>query len=238
MTNAFVLCAGKGERLWPLSAVLPKCLWPIGGKPCVRVIVDNLLKSHIDVTICCLFDDFSLYQHEFRDVSGINFRESATPLGTAGQINAQMVRMTGPDFEHFKDDILVVYGDCLVDVDYTKLLKVHRESRATATLVLSNRVRSEFGDVNVHGQHDAVVGFHEKPFLPGWTWTGVAALNPDASEYLIPGKDFAIDVFPEMLSKGHHLHAYKVEKAYYDIGTVSAYSRVNELAKQGRLFKE
>ena len=245
MAKAFILCAGRGERLWPLSTVLPKCLWPIGGKPCVRHIVERLPllsvdgAEHYEVYICCLEKDLPLYKHEFRDlVYGVKFLSTSEPLGTAGQlVPAQKDYPPIPLDEPF----LIHYGDCLVDVDFTDLLKVHRESRASATLVLSNRVRSEFGQVKLMDaggyKEVQVVQFQEKPFLQGWTWTGIAVLNPDVVQYLGVSLDFGKDVFPQLLSKGALIYPYKVEKSYYDIGTIRAYTDVNVLAEGGRLFE-
>jgi mannose-1-phosphate guanylyltransferase/phosphomannomutase len=240
--KAFVLCAGRGERPEPLSTVLPKCLWPIGGKPCVRVIVERLRQSVDKIYICCLEKDFSLYAHEFRDFPSINFLASAEPWGTAGQILSREARMTGPDvtIREQTNAFLIHYGDCLVDVDFKDLLRAHRASMATATLVLSNRVRSEYGRVELGDAAGyrgvEVVQFEEKPFLSGWTWTGIAVLSPNVIEHLAAGKDFGKDIFPQLLSKGALIYPYKVEKPYIDIGNIRSYLQANELASRGELF--
>lgn len=157
MTCAFVLASGHGERLWPLSALLPKPLWPVGGIPCARLIVDRLLLTlkPEDIFLTCLLGDKDLFQHEFRDIP-LKIVDSIEPRGTSGEL------MPGFDYEF--DEVVLHYGDCLVKVDFGELLRAHRLNAAkgaVATLVFSNNVRSELGQAKL--KDEQVYEFNEKP---------------------------------------------------------------------------
>ena len=222
--KAYVLAAGEGTRLWPISQVIPKCLLPVKGKPAVTVIAENLLYllgiEHVD--ICCLTKDLPLFQHEFRDFGKVGFIPTENPAGTAGQIAS----------ETFGGPILVWYGDCLVDV--TKEFIISAETSLFSTpqmlgvLLCTTKARSDFGRVVIGAQNNLITRFDEKPLLEGLTWTGVAVFSPEIKGYLESGKDFARDVFPLILREGGRLFAYITEAEYVDIGNVEAYRRVNE----------
>ena len=48
-----VLAGGKGERLFPFSSVIPKCLIPVAGKPCVRWIVEDAISQGFNDIVLC-----------------------------------------------------------------------------------------------------------------------------------------------------------------------------------------
>lgn len=224
MIKAFVLCAGKGERLWPVSEILPKVLLPVGGKACVRHIVEKLLPD-FNVTLCVLKKDMDLFTHEFRDADvRYNFEEE--PLGTAGQIPKSLL---GPD-----ETFLVWYGDCLIDIDVKDFVAFHELHHNDVSLVLTTRAKSEYGQVTRDGAR--VTSFAEKPFLERSTWTGVGLFNGNTRNKLGPGRDFGSDVIPDLIKANFKVGAYLVDSDYYDIGNIRAYRTVNRLASEGKLF--
>lgn len=230
---AFVLAAGKGERLWPFTAVLPKTLWPVGGMPSVRWIIERLdsqLKDLESTYLICLKKDKPLFDHEFRDMN-VTIYSTTDPLGTAGQV-ADAVEHLNLKKEN---ELLVHYGDCLVNADYGKLIDRHRDAHAAATLLLTSEARSEYGQAQVESSE--IIGFVEKPVLGFPTWTGVAVMNSIAHGFCAVGKDLGADVFPRLLKMQLHLACLMIAAPYWDIGTFRSYSAVNELATEGLLFR-
>ena len=226
--KVYILCAGEGTRMWPFSALLPKPMWPINGKPCVRRIVEHILtQDGFSPVIVGLSKDRALYEHEFRDLKDkIEVVLFNQPLGTAGHINKLRDETSNNSFA-------IWYGDDLIDISLEDVYEDHQGTQADATLVLTNKLKIDYGLVDVDGK--IITSFGEKPYLTSPAWTGIAILTKAVLPYMAKNKDFANDVFPAMIRDGKHVVAYISDKEWLDIGTISAYLRVNQLAKEGVL---
>ena len=222
----FILGAGYGTRLFPFSSVIPKVLLPVGEKPCIRWIVDTILKQGFkDIFICCLDKDFKLFKHEFRDAPNIQYITSIAPEGSAGQFEVAV--------PHLNEDFIVWYGDDLLALELADLIDFHEENKSEATLVLSQKVSSEFGVVHVN--RSEITAFDEKPYVGKNVWTGVAMFNMEMKKYLGSHRDFARDVFPEMLKDGRRLKGFLTDSQWFDVGNIASYMKVNELALKREL---
>ncbi len=85
-TRFIVLAGGKGERLFPFSSVIPKCLIPVAGKPCVRWIVEDAIQQGFkDIVLCINKKDESNFMYEFRDLD-IKFSVNCEPTGTEDEL--------------------------------------------------------------------------------------------------------------------------------------------------------
>src|SRR3989304_10015596 len=113
-TKAVVIAAGEGERLRPYTEIIPKIMFPVGGKPIGRIIIETLRYYNFTEIILCVSKQWSSYIHDyFNDGNRFNVRieysESDKPLGTAGEgKNAQHLIM---------DDFLIYYGDVLTKIN-------------------------------------------------------------------------------------------------------------------------
>ena len=227
-----ILAAGVGTRLWPFTDAIPKVMMPVGGKPCIRWIVDHLLDSTTDakITIACLESDLAMFKHEFRDILKlVEFETSKGPRGTAGQL-AFLNEDCGKDFA-------VWYGDNLINLSLQDLYEEHTKARAAATLAVTKKVELDYGVVITGDPREKVVAFLEKPWMDQKLWAGVAVLNYQQVGYwLKEGRDLARDVFPALLAEGKRVQAIEFANEWYDIGNIPAYRRVNDLAKEGKLF--
>ena len=223
-------------------------MFPIAGVPVARVIVDRVRKSlgvGTQFVICCLERDEKLFAHEFRDVPNARISTSSKPLGPAWQLmyalgDQKIQSLTMPTGEDDYPNVMVHYGDCLVGADYHELWREHRGSEHIATLLATNNVRSPYGQITLENPKNTsskVTGFHEKPPLAGHTWTGIAMVNlGELKAFAHPESDFGHDIFPAMLKANKNVGAYVTDAAYYDVGDVQAYMRVNDLAMREELF--
>lgn len=138
--KALVLCAGLGTRLGPLTAETPKAMLPVGGEPLLAHTFRHLAHHGVyDVTVNLHFKGESIRAF-FGDGApfGVRVRYLDEPslLGTAGT-----VRSLAPNLDP-KDDLLVLYGDLLLDQDFGEMVRVHRDRAADATLLLHQRLGS------------------------------------------------------------------------------------------------
>ncbi|MBI5078405.1 nucleotidyltransferase family protein, partial [Candidatus Saganbacteria bacterium] len=144
--KAFILAAGYGTRLEPLTLAVPKPMVPIVNLPTMQHNIE-LLKQHgfRDITANIHYHPEQI-ENYFGDGSafGVNLSYSFEEelLGTAGGIK-RMARAAC-----VSDTFLVLSSDALTDINLGRLAAYHKEKEALATIALSrvNEV-SEFGIV-------------------------------------------------------------------------------------------
>jgi NDP-sugar pyrophosphorylase family protein len=210
--KAMILCAGYGTRLGDLTRETPKPLLRVGGHALVDFILANLKKhgfSEVMVNVHHHADQVraGLGHWAHRGVS-IDYSFEETLLGTAGAL--KKVESFFADEEVF----LVHYGDIVTDLDLTKMLQFHRERRATATLLVHKRQRSNSA-VEFDG-NQCIHQFVERPpesfwdkIHSAWVNSGVLLLTPRVFE-VIPDEapsDWPRDIFPKLISS-QSLFAY------------------------------
>ena len=224
--KAFILAAGKGNRLQPYTSLIPKPLLPVGGKTCIRYIVERLIRQGFkEITICVNMARLSMFQHELRDID-VTFTTSQKPLGTAGELlNCR---------DLIDDDFLLHYADELTAINLKQLVELHNSTTdGLATLAMVNRFPLPVGLIKLKGFE--VQSIHEKQYIKVPFWVGIAVLRKEILEYAKMGDDFARDVFPRVLDDGRKIHAHVFETDWIDIGTISRYRHANELAEKGLL---
>ncbi len=220
----FILAAGEGSRMFPFSSVVPKPLLPVGNRPFIRMIVEQM--NGRPVTICCLEKDKSSFEWEFRDVQSVSFMATKEPRGTAGQLEGIPPKKLGKYFVVWYGDVLVgsylaAVEDCAAGFD--------------ANLVVCSKILTDYGTPQIDGEGN-IVEFKEKAPIRHAMWTGVAVFKTESVlPYLRRGNDFATDVFPAMLRDGKTLHTF-VEDRYVDIGTYDAYRKVQAMALKKKLW--
>ena len=164
-------------------------------------------------------------KNEFGDGSDygvkIIYADEPTPLGTAGSVRNAM--------ELLDERFLVISGDVITDVDLTKIVALHDEREAMATIGLVQVDNPlEFGIV-ITRDDGTIERFLEKP-----TWgqvfsdtinTGIYVLDPEVFDYIDAGRsvDFSSEVFPTLLADGKPLLGAIAEGYWEDVGTLDAY---------------
>ena len=129
--KAFLLAAGHGARLRPITEAIPKCMVPIRGVPllliwlqlCRRIGIEEvLINVHAHAAAVCEF----LQQNAY----GVRVRVVVEPqlLGSAGTLRANRDWVTSDDF------FWVFYADVLNRVDFGGMMQMHRQRRPAATL--------------------------------------------------------------------------------------------------------
>jgi len=131
------------------------------------------------------------------------------PLGRGGGIRFAAARRRGPG------DLYALNGDELVDVDLTRLLAVHREEGAAATITVVP-LRSPFGVVDL--EDTRVTGFREAPRLDQWVSCGIYVLGEEALARFPEHGDHESTTFPELAGEGR-LHALRHEGVWLTVNT-------------------
>jgi glucose-1-phosphate adenylyltransferase len=247
--RAVILAGGEGTRLAALTAKRAKPAVPFAGK--YRIIdftLSNCVNSNIfDVVILTQYRPHSLNDHLGRGqpwdldrsfTGGIQIlqpykgrRDTDWYVGTADAVwqNINFVRRGQPD------NILILSGDHIYEMDYDVLLNFHMEKGADAT-ICTIRVpmdeASRYGILDVSDQY-RVRDFVEKPAKPpsNLASMGVYVFKTDMLIDLLEedaaksssNHDFGKDIIPQMLKEGMEVFAYPYGGYWIDVGTIDAY---------------
>jgi NDP-sugar pyrophosphorylase family protein len=234
VTEAAVLCGGRGERLRPLTDYFQKVMIPIGPKklPLLAYVI-SLLKHH-DVNRITLLtgyrsEDVRRYFGDGR-AYGVDLRYSEDAEDQRGSLNALANAMKKGAISRC-DELLVYYGDVFVDLDLTGMLATHRSKAADATLVLSKGYVLPVGEAKV-GRGGLVASVHEKPSLDINVTTGCMVLGPAAVRQArkmagAENTDLMAHLLPALLRRRLRVAAFYTREPWYDVGTVSSFEKLD-----------
>src|ERR1700681_310685 len=235
--KAILLAGGKGTRLRPLTIHTPKTIVPIFERPFLHYQLD-LLKQvpEIDQVILSL----NYQPRRIEEIFGagtdaalsIRYVVEPVPLGTAGA-----VRYAG---ESLHESVVVFNGDVLTEVDLAAVIRLHRERKAKATIVLTPVANpTAYGLVETDGQGN-VRRFLEKPKADEITCdtinAGIYVLEPDTFDRIPKDTPWSIErsFFPSLIERADTFVAYVYRGYWIDIGTPEKYMQVHRDIFDGR----
>ena len=243
-TEAAVLCGGRGERLKPLTDYFQKVMIPIGPKklPLLAYIISLLEHHGVDrITLLTGYRSGDIRRY-FGDGAAykVELRYSEDAEDQRGSLNAIANALKNGTISKC-DELLVYYGDVLVDLDITSLLVKHRSKKADATIVLSKGYTLPIGTAKVE-RGGIVTSVHEKPSLDlsvtiGCMVLGSAAMALTGRLASREDKDLMTHLLPALLNRGRRVAAFYTKEAWYDVGTVSSFQKLDlELDKHPLSF--
>jgi mannose-1-phosphate guanylyltransferase len=224
--KAFLLAAGVGSRLRPITDTVPKCMVVIDDRPLLDIWLDAFDRAGIDEVLVNLHHLPAVVCRHLAVRAGppaVRTFFEPTLLGSAGTLaaNRQWV-----DREEF---FLACYADNLTDFDLRSLVDAHRAHGAIATLAVFHSERPSTGGVVELDDAGRVVGFAEKPSQPvsDLTNAGMYAFHPSVLDEIdgTPPNDIGYDLLPRLVGRAR---AVPVEGYFRDIGTAESYRRARE----------
>jgi len=230
ITRAFLLAAGRGTRLRPITDHTPKCLVPVCGKPLLQIWLELFERFGIEEVLvnthhlAATVDEFA---RNWNRAPRLRLSHETTLLGSAGTLRENW-KFVGQD-----ESFLVCYADNLTDVDLGRLMAFHRRhsSLVTMTLFQTDRPR-ECGIAQVRDD-GLILSFEEKPASPksALANAGIYIMRAGVRRHL-PEKapaDIAIDMLPNCLGE---MRGWTWKGFLADIGSPDAYARAQELWAQ------
>lgn len=230
--KAFLLAAGLGTRLRPITDDTPKCMLRIGDRPLLDIWLDAMAKAGVDEVLVNLHHLADVVRAHVAGRGGppvVRLFEEPELLGSAGTLPANR------DFVAGEEMFLAVNADNLTDFDLRVLIDAHRDGGAIATLSLFHAPRpSECGIAEV--EDGRVVGFVEKPADPpsDLANAGIYAFHPSVLDLVEgpPPRDIGYDLLPRLVGKAR---AVELPGSYFiDIGTPAALARARDEWEGGR----
>ena len=224
--QAVILAGGKGTRMRPNTTVLPKPLMPIGDYPILEIILRQLRHAGVDHVILAVGHMSQLFQAFFGDGSRyglhIDYSFETEPLGTAGPLSLAL--------DALEDDVIIMNGDLLTTLDYSRLYAFHRVHHAAATIGLYPRsVQIDFGLIE-QDTDGRLSNYIEKPTYDFTVSMGINVLHTDTIRpYIIAGQYLDLPTLMMRLhTDGHPVYCYREDCYWLDMGRVEDYRIANE----------
>jgi NDP-sugar pyrophosphorylase family protein len=228
LKRAVILAGGEGTRLRPYTTVLPKPLMPIGDRPVLDIVVRQLKAHGFERITMATGYLAELIEAFFRDGESygiaIDYFREHEPLGTVGAL----ALIDGVS----DDDVLVMNGDVLTDIDYGALLDRHRSSDAAATIATKERqIQVSLGVLRFADADDPtrLTGYDEKPAIDYVASMGVYCFAPRALAHIKPGErlDFP-DLVLRLIAAGDIVRSWLSDDYWLDIGRHDDYEQAQE----------
>ncbi|HSK28639.1 MAG TPA: NDP-sugar synthase [Candidatus Limnocylindria bacterium] len=226
--KAMVLAAGQGTRLRPLTDHQPKALVPVAGRPMIEYALLLLRHYGIREVIINLHHLGEHIERHLGDGSnlGLEIRYSTEQelLDTGGGLFKARPFLQ-------RETFLVINTDTLIDLNLAAVIEFHRNTGATATLVLRPDERADqYGsiDIDAEGRICRFLATSARVQASGPTrklmFTGVQILEPKVFDYMGEdklGQKFSTtkETYPRMLAGGEALYGYYFDGFWQDLGT-------------------
>lgn len=228
--RAIVLAGGKGTRLYPYTVALPKPLVPVDDIPIIEILLRQLKHYGVlDVTVSLahmaeILTAFLGNGHKFG--LNIDYVREDFPLGTVGPLKL---------VKDLQDDVLLMNGDVLTDLDYAAFFTKHMQG--SAEISISTFIKTVGVDLGVlKTQDNRVVDYFEKPKVDYEVSMGVYAIRKTAID-LIPDNvyfDFPMLV-KALLAAGREVRAIPFSGTWLDIGRPSDYEEAQNILRTHKL---
>jgi NDP-sugar pyrophosphorylase family protein len=224
LRTAVILAGGLGQRLRPLTNIIPKPLLPIGESTIIEVQLMALQRHGIDNIFIA-----SNYQSDyFESFLGrgkkygltITFSKEEKPLGTCGPLTLLRDKLAEP--------FLVINGDILTEIDFGRLADFAQTREAILTVVTKEiNIPFRFGLVLADG--DYITGVEEKPSYKQEILAGIYVMQPAVLDRIPADTYYGIDnLIKDLLERKQPVAKYLMHEYWVDIGQLDDY----EIAKQ------
>ena len=250
--KAVILAGGYGTRISEESVVRPKPMVEIGDKPIIWHIM-KLYSAHgiDDFVIAAGYKSYLLkeyfanyFLHQADVTIDLATNSVTTHVSGAEPWRVTIVdtgdgTMTGGRVRRVRDYLdgetfCLTYGDCVADIDISRLIEFHRSEGALATLT-AVQPPGRFGVLSLREGQARIESFVEKPEGEGgWVNGGFFVVEPDVLEY-VEGDSTVWEREPmERLAREGKLSAYRHEGFWHPMDTLRDKRYLEELWQSGR----
>jgi NDP-sugar pyrophosphorylase family protein len=218
--KGFILAAGSGTRLYPLTLEIPKPLLPVAKTPLITYLVDLYLDNGVnDIKINIQrthLEDFYKWKATYFPRANIELLIEPKPTGTFTPLIKKL------NSKWFSGPIVVSNGDELKELNLKKMIDWHKKKKAVVTVGLV-KVKDPHAYGVARINKDKIAEFVEKPKNPPSPFinAGLYIMNPEVKKYYPQNAKFAMvetDLFPQLAKEGK-LFGYKFQGRWQDVGT-------------------
>ena len=270
---AVILGGGQGKRLYPLTMLRSKPAVPIAGKyRLIDIPISNCINSNIfRIAVLTQFNSVSLHRHITGTYNFDNFHVGWVQIwaaeqtmehtewyqGTADAVRKQLFEIQMSRSKY----VLILAGDHLYRMDYSKMAQHHWENGADVTVAVQPIGRENASQFGILKQNEAgeIIDFAEKPKDPAVLDSFVSRGDPEKPYLASMGiylfnldtlvktlslrqtgqnfDDFGYDIIPHCVNSGLKVQGYEYEGYWRDIGTIRSFYETNlEMTKPNPPF--
>jgi len=241
MPKAFLLAAGRGERLRPITDSVPKCLLPFDSKPLLQIWLELLRQHGVDqVLINTHWHHGSVEQflknHDAGELHILSVYEP-TLLGSAGTLLANR------EWINDKEPFFILYGDNLTNVNLSNMYLFHQEHDLPFTLGTFRTQSPKLCGIAEVGDDGVVQRFEEKPQNPKSNLAAAGVYVADCRIFdFFPKKidmpkplDIGFHIIPNLIGK---MHSYNINDFLMDVGTHESYQSAKKAYNNFSIINE
>lgn len=218
----FIMAGGFGTRLRPLTDNCPKPLLKVGDKPILETVLLQFIKSGFSNFYISTHYLPEMIREYFGDGSewnvNIKYVYEKSPLGTGGALG-----LLPNDIPNLP--LIMINGDVLTNLDFSKLLAFHNKNSADATMcVREYEYQVPYGVVEHEG--NVVKGMIEKPVYRFFVNAGIYVINP--SIVCSVSENQIIDMptlLEDNISMGNSVLNFQLHDYWLDIGRIDDFKR-------------
>jgi NDP-sugar pyrophosphorylase family protein len=228
--QAVIMAGGRGLRLRPLTDTTPKPMLPVGDRPIMERIIDQLRAAGIQ-RVCVTthympekimeyFGDGQAFGVEIRYVA------EGQPLGTVGGLGL----IDAPS-----EPLLVINGDIVTRVNFRAMMLYHHEHNADLTMAVRPfNMQVPYGVIETEGLF--VRQLREKPTLSFMINAGIYVMEPSVHKFIPNGLRFDMpDLIERLLQDNRPIASFPIVEYWSDIGQFKDYERAHQDASNGEL---
>lgn len=255
-TLAMILAGGRVDELSVLTCYRPKSAVPFGGF--ARVIdfpLSNLMNSGLEkVAIMSQYRSFSLINHigigaawdMLGRYRGVSILPPSTGYGNTSWYkgSADAVFQNADFIEHHDpEEVLIISGDHIYNMDYQEIIRYHREKNADLTIgcvkVPMDRAH-RFGLADIDDEDGTrggrIIQYKEKPDQAKFNWASMTifCFNPkilletlSANAREDESFEFGRDIIPRLMAAKKRIYGYKFQDYWGYSRTVEEYWQTN-----------
>lgn len=221
----FLMAGGFGTRLRPLTDDCPKPLLKVGNKPILEITLQRFIDAGFKNFYISTHYLPKMIQAHFGDGSNwgvkIQYVHEENPLGTGGALG--LLPKEIPQLP-----LIMINGDILTNMDFSKLLEFHNKENADATMcVREYDYQIPYGVI--YGEGHRITSMIEKPIQRFHINAGIYVVNPEV--YNSVDKDTAIDMptlLENKIAKNKSVLMFPLHEYWLDIGQMDDYRRAQQ----------
>ncbi len=218
-----MMAGGLGKRLYPYTNILPKPLIPIGEIPIAERIINQFHKFGCNQFYLVVNHKKNMIKAYFNEIEReyeIIYVDEDTPLGTGGGLSLLKDRI--------HSTFILTNCDTLIEEDFSKIYRLHREQKRMITMVCSLKNFSiPYGVVEI-GKEGDIEDIREKPQLSFFTNTGCYIVEPKVIAELEENVPVGFpDIIEKYRKQGEKVGVYPIgENAWMDMGQFDELERM------------
>jgi len=229
-----IMAGGKGTRISSIASDIPKPMIPICGKPILEHQIECLKKNGL-TEIILVIGHLGQYIKDYFDNGGhfgcdISYFTETEPLGTAGALYK---------LKNISDDFILLNGDIIFDIDFSRMINFHHEKNAHVTLAVHPNSHPFDSAVIFSNNNNQVTSWLNKEDERTWYKNQVnAGIHIISTEFLknCPQSKEKIDLDRDMLKpsiSGGKIFAYSTPEYIKDMGTPERFAQVTSDIENG-----